>query len=102
VFHRCLLTGECGEGKAYLGRPWRKYARTVFLDCEMDSHVAPEGFADWDEERVITDRCGEWHTTGPQADQRFRHPAQKRLTDAEAEAYTLSRVLGGADGWLPG
>ena len=23
-------------------------------------------------------------------------------TDAEAEAYTLSRVLGGADGWLPG
>ncbi len=102
VFHRCLLTGECGEGKAYLGRPWRKYARTVFLDCEMDAHVAPEGFADWDEERVITDRCGEWHTRGFRADQCVRHPAQKRLTDADAETFTLSRVLGGEDGWLPG
>ena len=102
VFHRCRLTGECGEGKAYLGRPWRKYARTVFLECEMDDHVAPEGFADWDEERVITDRCGEWQTTGRRSDQKSRHPAQKRLTDREAAEYTVSRVLGGEDGWQPG
>lgn len=101
VFHRCRLTGECGEGKASLGRPWRKYARTVFLDCEMDEHVAPEGFADWDGERVITDRCGEWHTTGARADQKSRHPAQKRLTDREAAVYTVSEVLGGKDGWHP-
>ena len=85
VFHRCRLTGACAPGAGFLGRPWRRFARTVFLECEMDEHVAPEGFADWDEERVITDRCGEWRTTGARADQRTRHPAQKRLTDAEAE-----------------
>ena len=101
VFHRCFLTGACEPGKAFLGRPWRKFARTVFLACEMDGHVAPEGFSDWDAERAVTDRCGEWYTVGARADQRTRHPAQKRLTDAEAAEITPERVLGGADGWNP-
>ena len=102
VFHRCRLTGECAPGEGSLGRPWRKFARTVFLECETDGHVAPEGFRDWDADRVITDRCGEWHTTGERADQRTRHPAQKRLTDDEAAGITLLNVLGGEDGWQPG
>ena len=101
VFHDCRLTGACGEGKGSLGRPWRKFARTVFLACDMDAHVAPEGFRDWDEERVVTDRCGEWHTTGDRADQSTRHPSQQRMTDREAEIYTVPRVLGGEDGWQP-
>ncbi len=94
VFHRCSLSGACEEGKGYLGRPWRAFARTLFLDCEMDEHVAPEGFADWDEERVITERCGEWHTRGARSDQRTRHPSQKRLTDEEAALCTQEAVIG--------
>ena len=101
VFHRCRLTGACEEGKAFLGRPWRAYARTVFLECEMDACVAPEGFADWDQERVVTERLGEWRTAGVRADQRTRHPAQKRLTDGEASQITLPQVLSGYDGWRP-
>lgn len=101
VFHRCRLTGACEPGAGFLGRPWRKYARTVFLECDMDGHVAPEGFADWDEERVVTERCGEWRTAGERADQSLRHPAQKRITDREAAEITLQRVLGGEDGWRP-
>ncbi len=101
VFHRCRLTGGCAPGAGFLGRPWRKFARTVFLECEMDLHVAPEGFADWDGERVVTDRCGEWRTTGGRADQCSRHPAQKRITDREAAEITPDRVLGGEDAWRP-
>ena len=101
VFHRCVLTGECGDGEGFLGRPWRKNARTLFLECEMDEHVAPEGFCDWDADRVVTDRCGEWRTTGARADQSCRHPAQKRLTDEETLLVTLPEVLGGTDGWRP-
>ena len=97
VFHRCRLTGACAPGAGYLGRPWRQYARTLFLACEMDEQVAPEGFCDWDEERVVTERCGEWRTTGPRADQRTRHPAQKRITDEEAAEITPAAVLGGDD-----
>ena len=101
VFHDCRLTGSCEEGAGYLGRPWRRYARTVFLECEMDEHVAPEGFQDWDQERVVTDLYGEWRTRGARADQRTRHPAQKRMTDEEAGKITPAAVLTGEDGWQP-
>ena len=101
VFHRCRLTGACEPGEAFLGRPWRSGARTVFLACDMDKHVAPVGFTDWDTTRRISDRCGEWHTTGVHADQSDRHPAQKRFSDEEAAQLTIPEVLGGYDGWQP-
>ena len=101
VFHRCRLTGECQEGEALLGRPWRKFSRTVFLNCEMDEHVAPQGFADWDEVRLVTERYAEFGTTGARADQNTRHPQQKRMTATEAADYSLPEVLGGWDGWRP-
>lgn len=85
VFHDCRLTGECPEGEGFLGRPWRKYARTIFLDCEMDEHVSPLGFTDWDEERVVTPLLGEYGTRGARKDLSLRHPAEKRLTAEEAK-----------------
>ncbi len=101
VFHRCRLSGACGERLAYLGRPWRRFARTLFIHCEMDACVSPIGFIDWDEIRVVTERCGEYGTTGARADQRMRHPRQKRLTAEEAADVTITAVLGGEDGWRP-
>lgn len=101
VFHRCRLTGKCQPGMAYLGRPWRPYARTVFLACEMDACVNPEGFQDWQGGAAITDRCGEWGTTGARADQSTRHPKQKRLTEEEAALMTVREVIGGYDHWNP-
>ena len=98
VFRRCRLTGDCAPGLGYLGRPWRAFARTLFLECDMDEHVNPLGFMDWDENRVVTDRLGEWRTVGVRADQGTRHPSQKRLTDGEARAVTVEAVL---SGWNP-
>ena len=100
VFHQCRLTGECDEGKAFLGRPWRAYARTVFLNCEMDEHVSPQGFEDWGD-KPVTERYGEYGTWGARADQSTRHPGQKRITEAEAELITLEEVLSGHDQWHP-
>ena len=100
VFHKCHLTGECEPGQAYLGRPWRPFAHTMFLDCQMDACVAPEGFQDWGA-TPITRRCGEYRTTGARADQSTRHPGQARLTDEEAAMLTVRNVIGGYDGWSP-
>lgn len=97
VFHNCRLTGECEPGAAYLGRPWREYARTLFLGCDMDAHVNPRGFDDWqnwDGLRPVTHRLGEWGTTGARADLSTRHPGQRLLTDDEAAAVTRQDVLG--------
>lgn len=99
VFRDCLLTGECEPGEGYLGRPWRKFCRTLFLNCEMDEHVAPAGFMDWDAERLVTDRCGEWNTRGARADMLFRHPSEKRLTAEEAGKVTRQAVLGDDAEW---
>ena len=101
VFRKCFLTGACEEGQAFLGRPWRKFARTVFLECEMDEHVAPQGFSDWDEAKKITERCAEYGTTGARADQSTRHPQQKRMTAQEAACVTIPEVIGGWDNWRP-
>ena len=101
VFHRCRLTGECEPGQAYLGRPWRAFARTVFLHCEMDEHVSPEGFQDWKGGAPVTERYGEYSTTGARADQTARHPRQKRLSAEEAAMHTIREVIGGYDGWNP-
>lgn len=101
VFHLCRLTGACAEGKALLGRPWRAFARTVFLDCEMDECVSPQGFADWVGGSPVTERYAEYGTRGARADQSARHPAQKRMTAQEAAYYTVSEVLGGYDLWNP-
>ena len=101
VFHNCRLTGACEPGAAYLGRPWREYARTLFLACDMDEHVSPRGFQDWDNWdgiRPVTQRCGEWGTTGVRADLSARHPGAKRLTDDEAMSIAPESVL---NGWKP-
>ncbi len=101
VFHACRLTGECEPGRAFLGRPWRGFAQTVFLNCDMDECVAPQGFADWDEEKRVTEGYGEYGTTGARADQSARHPGQKRLSPEEALCYTIPQVIGGCDHWRP-
>ena len=101
MFHRCRLTGDCPPGAAKLGRPWRRFARTLFLACDMDAHVNPAGFEDWqnwDGVRLVTRRCGEWGTTGARADLATRHPGQAILTDPEAAAVTPGVVL---EGWQP-
>ena len=47
IFWNCWLTADDGVTKCYLGRPWREYAQTVFIDCELGGHIRPEGWHDW-------------------------------------------------------
>ena len=48
VFKDCRLTAAEGIEKCYLGRPWGAYAKTVFIGCELGSHILPEGWHDWE------------------------------------------------------
>ena len=47
VFRNCRLTADPDVKKVYLGRPWRPYAYTAFIDCEMDGHITPAGWDNW-------------------------------------------------------
>src|SRR5262245_979728 len=47
VFERCRISAAPGAGRIWLGRPWRDYARVVFLNTRIDAHVEPAGWREW-------------------------------------------------------
>lgn len=101
VFSNCKIDGEPGV-KTFLGRPWRIYASTIYLNCEMSDVVRPEGWNDWKKpEAHHTARYAEYKSTGPGADPAARPDWTKQLTKEEARKITVETVLGGADGWDP-
>jgi pectinesterase len=101
VFRRCRITGEPGV-KTYLGRPWRPYAMTVFLESYMSEVVRPEGWHNWDDPgREKTVRYAEFGNHGPGAEKAARVSWARQLTAEEAAALTPAAVLRGADGWDP-
>jgi pectinesterase len=52
VFTDCKLTAKDNTvDKVFLGRPWRPYAQTVFINTEMGSHIIPEGWNEWIDKR---------------------------------------------------
>jgi pectinesterase len=102
VFSNCKITGDKPEARTYLGRPWRIYASTIFLNTEMSEVVRPEGWNDWKKpETHQTVRYAEFNSAGSGGSPKQRVDWAKQLTKAEAAAITLKKVLGGADDWNP-
>ena len=101
VFSNCKITGEPGA-KTLLGRPWRIYASTIYLNCEMSDVVQPKGWFDWGKpEAHTTARYAEFNTTGTGASPTNRPDWTKQLSTADVKKITVEKVLGGADNWDP-
>ena len=102
VFSNCRITGATNTVQSYLGRPWRIYAGTIFMNTEMSEVIRPVGWHNWGKaEAEKTARYAEFNNTGPGADPTNRVHWVKRLTREEASAITVKSVLGGTDGWRP-
>lgn len=98
VFLRCNVTGEAPQASFYLGRPWRDYARVVFMECYLGRHIKPEGWHNWDKpERETTAFFAEHKNTGRGAGTDYRVPWSHQLTDEQAQAYTLDNIFAGWD-----
>ncbi len=101
VFNNCKITGEPGV-KTFLGRPWRVFASTIYLNCEMSDVVRPEGWNDWKKpEAHTTARYAEFNSVGMGASPTNRPDWTKQLSADDAKKITVEKVLGGADGWNP-
>ena len=88
--------------KTILGRPWRIYASTVYLDCEMSGAVRPEGWNDWKKTGShATARYAEFNSTGDGASPADRPDWTRQLKKSDAQKSTVETVLGGADNWNP-
>lgn len=95
VFKNCTLTSAPDVTKVYLGRPWRPYAATAFIDCTMGEHITPMGWDNWrDKENEKTARYYEYRSKGPGAAADKRASWSRQLTDKEAKGITKESVLG--------
>lgn len=101
VFNRCRLTADSAVTKVYLGRPWRDYGYTLFMDCELGSHIRPEGWHHWQKEREQTARYMEYNNHGAGADTSKRVAWSRQLTKKEASKITMATVFSVNDAWTP-
>lgn len=102
VFKHCKLTAEPGVDKVYLGRPWRPYAYTLFIECELGKHIVPAGWHNWGKQsNEETARYMEYKNTGEGANVSERVAWSKQLTKKEAEAVTVDAIFRTQSNWNP-
>ena len=102
IFKHCKLTAEPGVDKVYLGCPWRPYAYTLFIECELGKHIVPAGWHNWGKQsNEETARYMEYKNTGEGANVSERVAWSKQLTKKEAEAVTVDAIFGTQSNWNP-
>ncbi len=100
VFNRCRLIADEGVNKVYLGRPWRPYAYTLFMNCEMGRHICPEGWHNWGKaSNEQTARYLEYNNTGEGATTTGRAGWSRQLTRKQAAEVTREQVFSIKSEW---
>jgi pectinesterase len=95
VFKNCKLTADENVTKVYLGRPWRPFAKTVYINCEMGKHILPEGWHNWSKPEAETGSFyAEYKCRGEGFQPKNRVTWSHQLKDSEAKNYTIKKILG--------
>lgn len=102
VFNRCKIVAAEGVSKVYLGRPWRPYAHTLFMNCQLGKHILPVGWHNWSNtQNEKTARYCEYDNHGEGAATKERAAWTRQLTKKEAAKVTLENVFRQNGGWIP-
>lgn len=102
VFNRCKIVAAEGVSKVYLGRPWRPYAHTLFMNCQLGKHILPVGWHNWSNtQNETTARYCEYDNHGEGAATKERAAWTRQLTKKEAVKVTLENVFRQNGGWIP-
>lgn len=102
VFNRCKIVAAEGVSKVYLGRPWRPYAHTLFMNCQLGKHILPVGWHNWSNtQNETTARYCEYDNHGEGAATKERAAWIRQLTRKEAAKVTLENVFRQNGGWIP-
>ena len=101
IFNKCQLIAKNGVDKVYLGRPWRDYGYTLFMNCDLGAHIRPEGWHHWEKQRELTARYLEYNNHGVGAQPEQRVSWSRQLTKKEAQQITPAIVFNRQDNWNP-
>ncbi|KAK1410774.1 hypothetical protein QVD17_37313 [Tagetes erecta] len=109
VFQNCLINGteeymrlyhsKPKVHKNFLGRPWKEYSRTVFIDCNLEELIMPAGWLPWKGDFALkTLYYGELDNSGKGADLGGRVNWSSRVPVDHVEVYSIGNFLQG-DQW---
>lgn len=110
VFQNCLVNGteeymalyysKPSVHKNYLGRPWKEYSRTVFISCNLEALVTPQGWMPWSGDFALnTLYYGEFGNTGLGANLSARVPWSSQIPAEHIITYSVQNFIQG-DEWL--
>ena len=101
IFNHCKVISATGADKVFLGRPWRPYAYTLFMNCELGAQIRPEGWFNWDDPaNEKTARYSEYNNHGAGANTSKRVLWCHQLTKKEASQITIDNVFNHDTSWI--
>lgn len=102
IFHHCTVESNHEITKVFLGRPWRPYGMSVWIDCQLGSCIREEGWNNWrNPDNEKTARFAEYGSRGEGAKVEGRVKWAKTGSKKEGKKFTIEKVLGGCDHWNP-
>lgn len=99
IFNKCNINTAPNVEKMYLGRPWRAYAMTLFMECNLPFTITAAGWENWGKPaNELTARYSEYNNNGPGSDITGRASWSNQLKKKEAKKITVDKVFGD---WFP-
>lgn len=95
---KLTASGNVKTGSIALGRNWRPYGSTTYIQTELGAHISSVGWVKMGDNSLSTARFSEYQTTGPGANAGARAPESSQLSAGEAEDFSLGNILGS---WTP-
>ncbi|KAI3794602.1 hypothetical protein L1987_37234 [Smallanthus sonchifolius] len=104
VFQNCTINGTEEYMKLYnskpkvrknfLGRPWKEFARTVFIGCNLESLITPQGWIPWKDDFALkTLYYGEINNIGKGSELSGRVNWSSRIPADHVNVYSLRSFL---------
>lgn len=106
VFMDCQLIAKEEVNQVFLGRPWRPFAKTVFINTEMGNHIVPEGWNPWSGDKMFPDKektafYAEYGSKGKGANPSERVDWSHQLSKKDLKNYVLEKIFQQRDSWIP-
>ncbi len=99
IFNNCKLKGDTSLQNVSLGRPWRPYAHTVYMNTYIGPHIKAEGWSNWNNtENYKTTRYAEYNNYGPSSNFSKRLNWIKQVNAKELKNIIITKVF---KGWNP-
>ncbi|WP_207533771.1 pectinesterase family protein [Desertivirga arenae] len=99
VFLNCKLSGDGADGSFFLGRPWRPFAKVVFINSTMSKVINLKGWDNWGKDsNEKTAYFAEYKNKGAGFKPEQRVQWSHQLSENELKEYTLENIF---RGWIP-